>query len=68
MANNIKIEKIYIHETKLESNNNRYELRIDWSNDRHEALAINDLSPDSVKNALIEMAHFIAQEQKWGYL
>lgn len=40
-----------------------YELRIDWSNDYHIAIAMRDTSPDSVKQALIDAAQVIAKAQ-----
>jgi hypothetical protein len=58
-----KLEKIWIA-----TFDGRHELRMDWDNERHQAVAIRTLEPEDVKQGLLEAAHLIAKEQAGGQL
>ena len=45
-----------------------YELRLDWDIDRHQAIALESLSPDDIRKGLIEAADLIGSELRNGYL
>jgi hypothetical protein len=45
-----------------------HELRIDWVNERHEAIALKALDPDSVKQCLLDAVRSIGAEQHNGHL
>ena len=64
-----KLERIEIYEAKLPvAGQNQYELRLDWSNDRHQAIAIDDITPDAVREAMLKMVHLLTKEQQNEYL
>ena len=46
----------------------RYELRLDWDNDRHQSIPLDSLSPDGIRRGLIEAAELLGSEQRNGYL
>jgi hypothetical protein len=60
MAN---LEKIWINDF-----GGRNEIRIDWDNDRHQAIFLSDLHPDSVKRSLLDAIRSIDRDQRDGYL
>lgn len=53
---------------KFTNMNGQYQLRLRWSNARHQLVVLKRLDPDSVKNALLEAAYLIGQEQLNGKL
>lgn len=55
MANNIKIEKIWINTDLDSAGTYRHELRVSWSNDRHQSIGMTHLTPEKVKDALIKI-------------
>lgn len=45
-----------------------YELRIDWDNDRHQAINLESLMPGDVKKGLRFASQLLAEEQRRGNL
>ncbi len=60
MAN---IEKIWINKVR-----DKIELRIDWDNDRHQAIMLKGTDPESVKDGFLEAAHLLNKEIRGGHL
>lgn len=60
MAN---LEKIWINKVI-----DRTELRIDWDNDRHQAIMLDGTDPESVKEGLLKAAHLLNKEMRGGHL
>jgi len=58
-----KLEKIWTNTIE-----DRHELRIDWDNDRHQAIQLKGLDPESVERGLVEAAHLLAQERQAEHL
>jgi hypothetical protein len=58
-----KLEKI-----RINTFNNRHELRIDWDNDRHQGISLKSLTPKDVKQGLLDAVHLIAIEQQNEHL
>lgn len=58
-----KLEKIWTQECI-----GRTEIRIDWDNDRHQAIAMEKTDPESVRAALLRAAHLLGQEIGAGVL
>ena len=58
-----KLKSLRIETTSFQS-----ELRIDWDNDRHQAIRLDRLDPNSVKQALLDAAELICKEQRNKYL
>ena len=60
-----KLKKIWIHENKPQPvASSRYELRLDWDNDRHQAIAMAGMTPDAVREAMLRMVHLIVKDQQ----
>ncbi|WP_022959723.1 hypothetical protein [Spongiibacter tropicus] len=54
------LEKIWINTIE-----ERHELRIDWSNDRHHAIQLQGLDAESVEKGLLE-ASLLVQKERYG--
>ena len=57
-----KLKNIWLEKQELGDSLNFYNIRLDWDNDRHQALKIENLNPISVYNSLIDAANLIRQE------
>lgn len=58
-----KLKKIFIY-----SFGGRHQIQVDWDNDRHQAVMLSSLCPDSVERALLQLAALISAEASSGYL
>ena len=54
------LEKIWVNTFE-----DRHELRLDWSNDRHQAIQLKGLDAESVEKGLIE-ASLLVQKERYG--
>lgn len=57
------IEKIWINKPE-----GRLELRIDWDNDRHQAVELKGLNPECIQSALMQASYLVAAERRAGCL
>ena len=62
------LTKIYINSFKDSPDSFRHDLRLDWSNDRHQAVQIEALSPDGIILALQEMAALLREEKQHEHI
>jgi len=54
-----KLKKIWVN-----TSGDRHELRMDWSNDRHQSVIIKSLAPEDVREGLLEASLLVAKEQR----
>ena len=60
-----RLSKIYINKPPGML---KLELRLEWDNDRHESVAVGNLEPDDVKDALLQAWQLIERDQQRGHL
>lgn len=60
------MDKVNVVDIRICNFCGKIELRISWSNDRHQAVLFNGFDPESIKEGFLRAAHFIGQEIKNG--
>jgi len=59
-----KLERIWMYK----SANRFYEIRMDWDNGQCLAIGLKNLEPDAVITGLLQVVHFLKNEQNKGNL
>jgi hypothetical protein len=64
------LDNLFLNEFKYgESEEDwRYELRLDWDNDRHQAVKLEGLEPEDVIKGLYTLIHTLKDEQERKHL
>lgn len=60
--------KVNVVDIRIANYTGKVELRIDWSNDRHQSIMFNGLDPESIKEGFLQAAHLLNKEMKGGHL